>query len=105
MKRIVTEKMREKIELMKQYFYSRTKGGHIINYLNGFVAAGLFRKPQKHLSKKAVNKVWLYSCGFNGNGSRIVEHTNLEMDVEEAKDMVKCLKIALNIEAEKKEIT
>ena len=89
--------MKQDVESFKDYFYSRTSGGHMVNYLNGFVAVGCFDTPQKHLSEKGVNNIWIYGTGFNKGGTKIVENQNLELTVDEAEDLKKCLGVAIKV--------
>jgi len=90
----ITLKMKKKIARYKEYFFGRTKGGYIINYLNGFIGVGIFNKLQPHITKN-VNSVWIYGIGFNQNGKRIIENTNCELTLDEVEDLQRCLKITI----------
>lgn len=90
----ITLKMKKKIAECNEYFFGRTKGGHMINYLNGFIGVGIFNELQHHITKN-VNSVWIYGIGFNQNGTRIIENTNCELTLDEAEDLQGCLKIAI----------
>ena len=90
----ITDKQKQKIATHKEWFNERTTAGHVVNYLNGFVGVGVFSKPQDHISK-GVNDIWIYGIGFSKNGKRIVENTNVEVTLDEAEDLARCLKIAI----------
>ena len=100
--RTITKEMSDKIESCKEYFYSRTKGGHIIYYWNGFIGVGIFDEPQDHLPRGEKNTIWIYGVGFNGDASGVVENPNVELTLDEAEDQHKALGIC--IEAFKKEL-
>lgn len=87
----VTKLMKRQIAKYKKYFLSRTYVSHMISYLNGFSAVGIFKMPQKHLTNKRVNILWVYIIGFNDSGNKIIENTNIEMDLEEGEGLMKCL--------------
>jgi hypothetical protein len=91
----ITESMKQRIKSCKKYFRKRVNAAHIINYLNGFIAVGVFIESQDHGNSKGVNDIWIYSCGHNRNHCRIIENTNVEMTIEEAEDLLKCLSIVL----------
>jgi len=88
-KKDITKKMKEDIEVYKEFFYSRTCGGHIISYLNGFCAVGVFETPQDE-----GNTLWIYQIGCNRKGNKVEVHTNVECPLDEAEDLMQCLKIA-----------
>lgn len=87
----INAEMKEKIKEYKQYFYDRTFSGHIINYLNGFKGVGILITPEDHLTKK-INTIWYLEISFNKLGTDIEEIANIEMDLEEAEDLIKTLK-------------
>jgi hypothetical protein len=93
-KKMITKAMKQDIKIHRNWFYERTSGGHIINYLNGFTAVGVFSEPQDHITEK-VNTIWVYGIGFNRRGNKIIENMNLELTEDEAQDLLRCLKIAL----------
>lgn len=90
----ITKEMSNEIESCKDYFHSRTKDGHIIYYLNGFIGVGIFETPQSHLSE-GNNTIWMYGVGFNGNANAIVENINIEMTLDEAEDHHRTLGICI----------
>ena len=92
--KINEEDMNKKINELKEYFYSRTYDGYIINYINGFIGVGILNTPQDHLTKD-VNDIWFLDVGSNRDGSDIIEISNVEMDLEEAKDTYKALGICI----------
>ena len=86
----ITEKMQAKIDGYHEYFYSRTVGGHIVDYPNGFVGVGVLAEPQDHVSA-AVNTVWIYQVAFSRDAKKIVEIQNVETTLDEAEDLRRCL--------------
>lgn len=96
----MSEKEEENVKMEKEindslnWFYSRTFGGHVIKYLNGFVGVGILTIPSDHLTKGA-NEIWHYQIGSNTRGTGIEEIINVEMDIEEAEDSLKCFKICI----------
>ena len=90
----ITKKMKANIESHKAYFESRIKDGYMVSRPNAFVACGVFNEAQDHITK-GVNTIWVYQIGFNFKGTRIVELQNVEMTLEEAEDLRKCLDVSI----------
>lgn len=78
----------------EDHFLSQVKEHHIITHLNGFVAVGVLIKPRDHLTP-GVNPIWLYSCGSNKDGSKIIKIISATSTVEEAEDTIEVLKVCL----------
>jgi len=95
MSEVITPTMKDRIENCMEFFYEKTLDGHIIKYLNGFTGVGILEEPDDHITK-AANTIWIYGCGFSKNGKRIVENTNILLTEDEAKDLKKCISIALS---------
>jgi len=91
----VTEKMKFLIAQCKGYFLRGCRNWHIIDYLNGFCAVGVLNKPQKHLPDVEMNTLWIYWVGMNGKGNKIKEIINVDVAVDEAQDLMTCLKVAI----------
>ena len=90
----VTKKMKKKIDLNLQYFYSQTMDGYIIHYLNGFIGVGILEEPENHLHCN-MNTIWIYGCGHTDDGKDIEENHNVYLTEDEGRDLLKCLMIAL----------
>ena len=89
----VTKKMKKDLYKYHKELLSLMATGHIIHYLNGFIAAGYFFVPQDHVLK-GINPIIVYHAGMNKDGTKIVRHIEA-MTLKEAEDIIKCLKIAV----------
>jgi len=83
--------MKKQIAFYKSNFIKETSMRYIIDYLNGFCAAGVLKKPKLHLKGVESNTLWFYYVGMNSKGNKIKEIISVEVAQDEANDLIKCL--------------
>jgi len=89
----ITKQMKKDILEHKEYFDSRILDSSGVNYLNGFTAVGILNTPRKHLYD--FNVILIYAVGYNGRGTKIVDNCDMEMTLDEAKDLMRCLNVVI----------